>query len=113
VTIRSFLKRQKTAVVADAQGVALRGWGIRSHLAWEAVRRIDVERMPSRRAVFFCVVLTGAHGEAVAVYGDFPGFERFRKWMFYHWPSIQQEWMRVFAGPSDISERETLWRKKE
>ena len=111
LAVRSFLKRQKTAVVATSQGVALRGWGIRSSLAWEAVCRIDVERMPSTGVVFFCVVLTGARGESLAVYGDFPGFARFQKWMFYHWPSITEEWLRILSGPPNISERETLWKK--
>lgn len=111
--VRGAFKRRKTVVVADERGVALRGWGLTSRLDWEAVRRIEIERMPAAGTVFFCVVLAGARRESLAVYGDFPGFDNFKAWMFHRWPAIRPEWMRVFAGPSDISERVTVWKKEQ
>jgi hypothetical protein len=109
VVVRRILGRQSPAVEIMPRGVGVRGWRTGLFVEWRDIRQIDVVRMPNAGGEHFCVVLFG--NSALTVYDHYRGFDRFAAAMFERFPAIRGEWMRVIAGPRDISERMTVWRR--
>jgi hypothetical protein len=109
MVVRRVLAKQSPAVAVTARGVGLRGWRSAWSMDWSDIRQIDVVRMPNVGAERFCVVLFA--NSTLSVYDHYRGYGDFAAAMFNRWPAIRAEWMRVFAGPQDISERVTVWRR--
>jgi hypothetical protein len=106
---RRFLAGQKPTVSVTSQNVSVRGWQTGSSVNWSDVRQIDVARTLDAGADRFSVVLFGNY--SLAICSDYRGFDQFAAEMFNRWPAIRQEWMRVFGGPPNISERVTVWKQ--
>jgi hypothetical protein len=109
VVVRRILAKQSPEVVVTAKGVGVRGWRSALFVEWRDIRQIDAVRMPNVGGEHFCAVLFG--NSALSVYDHYRGYDKFAAAMFERWPAIRAEWMRVFAGPADISERVTVWRR--
>lgn len=103
--IRRFLMGgMKPAITVTPQGIAVSD-GL--SVTWQEIRQIDVSRMPTPGAAEFSVTLFGTN--AVTLSNGYRNFDGFTSRMFERWPQIRAEWMRVYNGPQDISERVTVW----
>ena len=105
--VRRFLMGgMKPAIVVTPQGIAMSD-GL--SVTWQEIRQIDVSRMPTAGAAAFSVTLFGTN--ALTLNNNDRNFDVFTSRMFERWPAIRAEWMRVYNGPPDISERVTVWQQ--